>query len=95
VISAAGQARYLVIDDLGVEHPWPSATIFREFEGLRADCDPLAYAVRNLGFVLILDRPGFVRLRLRPLLVSSRSIALAGGTPAFAQRDRLVRRHLA
>jgi hypothetical protein len=29
------------------------------------------------------------------LLVSSRSIALAGGTPAFAQRDRLVRRHLA
>jgi hypothetical protein len=75
VISSGGQPHYLVIDDLGEEHFWPSATIFREFESLRADCDPLAYAVRNLGFVLIIDRPGFLRLRLRPLLVSSRTVA--------------------
>lgn len=75
VMTASGQAQYLVIDDCGEEHFWPSATIFREFDGLRSDCDPLAYAVRNLGFVLIIDRPGFLRLRLRPLLVSSRAVA--------------------
>lgn len=74
-MAAAGQAHYLVIDDRGEAHYWPSATIFREFEGLRSNCDPLAYAVRNLGFVLVIDRPDFLRLRLRPLLVSSRTVA--------------------
>jgi hypothetical protein len=72
---AFGRAHYLLIDDLGEEHSWPSSAIFREFEALRADYDPLAYAVRNLGFVLIIDRPGSLRLRLRPLLVSNRAIA--------------------
>jgi hypothetical protein len=75
VMTAGGQAQYLVIDDCGEEHFWPSAAIFREFDGLRTDCDPLSYAVRNLGFVLIIDRPDFLRLRLRPLLVSSRAVA--------------------
>jgi hypothetical protein len=75
MVSAGGQAQYVVIDDLGEEHPWPSTRIFNEFECIRADYDPLAYAVRNLGFVLIVDRPGFLRLRLRPLLVSSRAVA--------------------
>ncbi|HEX2116590.1 MAG TPA: hypothetical protein VHM01_19470 [Alphaproteobacteria bacterium] len=73
--SAGGHAQYLLIDDLGEEHPWPSSRIFKEFDAARADYDPLAYAVRNLGFVLIVERPGFLRLRLRPLLVSSRAVA--------------------
>jgi hypothetical protein len=73
--SAGGYAQYVVIDDLGEEHPWPSSRIFKEFDGLRTDYDPLSYAVRNLGFVLIVERPGFLRLRLRPLLVSSRAVA--------------------
>src|SRR5690606_13635228 len=41
----------------------------------RADFDVLDYAVRNLGYVLIIDRPDFLRLRMRPLLVSSRAVA--------------------
>jgi hypothetical protein len=73
--SAGGYVQYVVIDDLGEEHPWPSSRIFKEFDGVRADYDPLSYAVRNLGFVLIVERPGFLRLRLRPLLVSSRAVA--------------------
>ena len=72
---AFDRAHYLLIDDLGEEHSWPSSAIFREFEALRADYDPLAYAVRNLGFVLVIDRPGSLLLRLRPLLVSNRAIA--------------------
>jgi hypothetical protein len=75
MVSAGGHAQYVIIDDLGEEHPWPSSRVFKEFDALRADFDPLAYAVRNLGFVLIVERPGFLRLRLRPLLVSSRAVA--------------------
>jgi hypothetical protein len=70
-----GHAHYLLIDDLGEEHSWPSSAMLREFEALEADYDPLSYAVRNLGFVLIIDRAGSLRLRLRPLLVSNRAIA--------------------
>jgi hypothetical protein len=74
-VTTAGNTHYLVIDDLGAEHPWPWSPIFRQLDGLGPDCDPLAYIVRNLGFILIIDRPDFLRLRLRPLLVSTRSVA--------------------
>jgi hypothetical protein len=72
---ALEHAHYLLIDDLGEEHTWPSSAMLREFAQLQPDYDPLDYAVRNLGFVLIIDRAGSLRLRLRPLLVSSRAIA--------------------
>lgn len=75
MFAIGGRTHVLVIDDLGVEHAWPSSAIFRQFDQLRADHDPLGHVVRKLGFVLIVDRPGFVRLRLRPLLVSTRAVA--------------------
>jgi hypothetical protein len=68
-------AHYLIIDDLGEEQPWPSAHILNELDSSRADFDTLDYIVRNLGYALIIDRPDFLRLRLRPLLVSSRTVA--------------------
>ncbi len=68
-------ARYLVIDDLGEERPWPSPRILGQLHCTGADFDPLDYIVRNLGYVLIVERPDFVRVRLRPMLVSSRTVA--------------------
>jgi hypothetical protein len=68
-------AQYLVIDDLGEERPWPSPHILRQLHCDGADFDALDYIVRNLGYVLIVDRPDFVRVRLRPMLVSSRTVA--------------------
>lgn len=70
-----GVAHYLVIDDLGEERPWPSSRILSQLGCADADFDPLDYIVRNLGYVLIVDRPDFVRVRLRPMLVSSRTVA--------------------
>lgn len=64
-----------VIDDRGEEEPWPSVRILKDLDMTRADFDAADYVVRNLGYVLIVDRPDFVRLRLRPLLVSSRTVA--------------------
>lgn len=75
MIATGSRAHYLVIDDLGAEHSWPWPAMFEQIDVMRCDCDPLAYVVRNLGFVLIIDRPDFLRLRLRPLLVSTRTIA--------------------
>jgi len=75
VLAFERSPRCLVIDDLGEEEPWPSARILRQLDCARADFDVLDYAVRNLGYVLIIDRPDFLRLRMRPLLVSSRAVA--------------------
>lgn len=75
VMSFDRHAHYVIIDDLGEEQPWPSARLIRDLDCSRADFDALDYIVRNMGYVLIIDSPQFVRLRLRPLLVSSRTVA--------------------
>jgi hypothetical protein len=64
-----------IIDDRGEEEPWPSVRILKDLHAAQADFDAADFAVRNLGYVLIVDRPDFLRLRLRPLLVSSRAVA--------------------
>jgi hypothetical protein len=68
-------AHTIVIDDRGEEEPWPSARILKDIDPAHADFDAVDFAVRNLGYVLIVDRPDFVRVRLRPLLTSSRAVA--------------------
>ena len=67
--------RTLVIDDRGEQEPWPSRRILEGLGAANADFDAADYVVRNLGFVLIIDRPDFLRLRLRPLLVSGQAVA--------------------
>jgi hypothetical protein len=64
-----------VIDDRGEDEPWPSVRILKDLDLRRVDFDAADFVVRNLGYVLIVDRSDFVRVRLRPLLVSSRTVA--------------------
>jgi hypothetical protein len=68
-------AHTMVIDDRGEEEPWPSARILKDLAATHADFDAADYIVRNLGYVLVVDRHDFVRVRLRPLLVSSPAVA--------------------
>ncbi|HEX2117003.1 MAG TPA: hypothetical protein VHM01_21580 [Alphaproteobacteria bacterium] len=83
----------ILIDDLGRVLPWPEEC--RRFDAAyrQPDFDFPAYAVRNLGFITVAERKGFLRIRLRPAFCGHRtSMALlsfvAQRTPARAAISR-------
>lgn len=59
-----------LIDDVGRERPWPGSRIRAELGGRAPDFDIADYAVRNLGYVAVAFSPRYLRVRLRPSLVS-------------------------
>lgn len=65
----------LLIDDLGHERLWPSAELAAEHDCPEAEFDFPDHAVRRLGYILVVERLGFLRICMRPLLVSNRAVA--------------------
>ena len=68
-------ARRILIDDLGEEQSWPSPLLAAQLGAVGADFDVVDFAVRNLGYVEIVEKAGAVRLRFRPLIMSGRAVA--------------------
>jgi hypothetical protein len=64
----------ILIDDAGRERQWPGAQRGAAFGYRDPDFDFPAYAVRNLGHVMIAARHGTMRLRMRPVFVGHRTL---------------------
>ncbi len=63
-----------LIDDAGRELQWPGANRGAAFGYRDPDFDFPAYAVRNLGYVVVADRHGAIRIRMRPVFVGHRTL---------------------
>jgi hypothetical protein len=64
----------ILIDDAGRERQWPGTQRGAAFGYRDPDFDFPAYAVRNLGHVMIAARHGTMRLRMRPIFVGHRTL---------------------
>jgi hypothetical protein len=65
----------LLIDDAGRKRRWPDEGGGLGFGYRDPDFDFPAYAVRNLGYVMIVGGAAFMRIRLRPAFVGHRTLA--------------------
>jgi hypothetical protein len=62
-----------LIDDRGRVFRWPDESRCFDIAYRDPDFDFPDYAVRNLGFVMIAERPQFLRVRLRPVFSGHRT----------------------
>ena len=63
-----------LIDDAGRERQWPGANRGAAFGYRDPDFDFPAYAVRNLGYVMVAARQNAIRIRMRPVFVGHRTL---------------------
>jgi hypothetical protein len=63
----------ILIDDLGRVLRWPEDSRSVDAAYRDPDFDFPAYAVRNLGFVMLAERKDFLRIRLRPSFAGHRT----------------------
>lgn len=63
-----------LIDDAGRERQWPGANGGAAFGYHDPDFDFPAYAVRNLGYVMVAARENAIRVRMRPVFVGRRTL---------------------
>jgi hypothetical protein len=63
-----------LIDDAGRERQWPGTNAGAAFGYHDPDFDFPAYAVRNLGYVMVAARDGVIRIRMRPVFVGHRTL---------------------
>ncbi len=64
----------VLIDDMGRLHPWPGSRLAIELGHDGADFDVLDYVVRNLGYIVVVETSGFIRVALRPLFAGFQSV---------------------